>query len=86
MYYTPGMVSGRWIGFGGGAAICILRVQLSDRQSGRLLGDIVGTYQVQSGGLFTVGADEQVPKTTARLLAGRILELVGLGGAADASE
>jgi len=79
VFYQPGSVGGRWIGFGGGAAVCILRSRLIDGNSGRLLGDLIGAYQVQAGGLFSAGAEKRVPTAAAELLAERILELVGLG-------
>ena len=78
VYYQPGSVGGRWIGFGGGSAVCILRTLLIDSHSGRLLGDLAGAYQVQVGGIFTVGADQKVPTAAAELLADRILELTGM--------
>jgi diadenosine tetraphosphatase ApaH/serine/threonine PP2A family protein phosphatase len=78
VFYQPGSVGGRWLGFGGGAAVCILRSQLTDGNSGRLLGDLIGAYQVQAGGLFSAGAEKRVPIAAAELLANRILELVGL--------
>ena len=77
-YYKPGSVGERWVGFGGGAAVCILRTQLFDGHSDRLLADFVGAYQVQAGGLFSIGADKMVPTAVAELLADRILKLVGL--------
>lgn len=78
VFYQPGSVGGRWVGFGGGAAVCILRSQLIDGNSDRLLGDLIGAYQVQAGGLFSAGAEKRVPAAAAELLANRILELVGI--------
>lgn len=78
VYYQPGSVGGRWFGFGGGSAVCILRTLLLDGRSDRLLGDLTGAYQVQIGGLFTIGAEKKVPTAAAELLADRILNLVGL--------
>lgn len=77
-YYKPGSVGGRWVGFGGGSAVCILRTLLLDGHSDRLLGDFTAAYQVQVGGLFTIGAEKKVPNAAAELLADRILKLVGL--------
>ena len=78
VFYQPGSIGGRWVGFGGGAAVCILRSQLIDGNSDRLLGDLIGAYQVQAGGLFSAGAEKRVPAAAAELLANRILELLGI--------
>jgi len=78
VFYQPGSVGGRWVGFGGGAAVCILRTRLTDGNSDRLMGDLIGAYQVQAGGLFSAGAEKRVPAAAAELLANRILQLVGL--------
>jgi hypothetical protein len=86
VYYLPGSVGGRWVGFGGGSAVCILRTQLFDGRSDRLLGDMAAAYQVQAGGLFSIGAHEDVPKSTAELLADRILELTGLEASANETD
>lgn len=81
VFYQPGSVGARWVGFGGGAAVCILRTRLIDSNSKRQLADLTGVYQVQAGGLFSVGADKRVPVAAAEHMARRILELVGLGEA-----
>lgn len=78
VYYQSGSVGDRWIGLGGGAAICILRTQLIDGRSDRLLGDMTAAYEVQVGGLFTIGAHKYVPKAAAEMIADRILKLTGL--------
>lgn len=78
VFYQPGSVGGRWIGFGGGAAVCILRSRLIHGDSEHLLGDLIGAYQVQAGGLFSAGAEKRVPVAAAELLANRIIELMGL--------
>ena len=78
VFYQPGSIGGRWIGFGGGAAVCILRSRLIHGDSERLLGDLIGAYQVQAGGLFSAGAEKRVPVAAAELLANRIIELMGL--------
>ena len=78
VHYEGGSVGGRWIGFGGGAAVCILRSNLIDAETGYLLGDLIGTHQVEVGGLFSAGAHLTVPKSSAKKIAERILELFGL--------
>lgn len=78
LHYEPGSVGGRWIGFGGGAAVCILRSNLIDAETGYLLGDLIGTHQVEVGGLFSAGAHLTVSKSSAKKIAERILELFGL--------
>ena len=78
VFYQPGSVGGRWVGFGGGAAVCILRSRLIHGESTRLLGDFTGAYQVQAGGLFSAGAEKRVPSAAAGLIAKRIIELMGL--------
>jgi hypothetical protein len=78
LHYETGSVGGRWIGFGGGAAVCILRSNLIDAETGYLLGDLIGTHQVEVGGLFSAGAHLTVPKSSAKKIAERILELFGL--------
>jgi len=85
-YFQPGTVGERWVGFGGGSAACILRIQLFDGQSNRQLADIIGAYQIQAGGLFTIGAEKTVPKSAAKLIADRILKLVGLKRVDDEME
>lgn len=85
-YYQPGSVGERWIGFGGGAAVCILRTQLFDGQTDHLLADFVATYQIQVGGLFTIGAEKVVPRSAAELIADRIIMLVGLKRVVDELE
>lgn len=78
LHYQSGSVGGRWVGMGGGTTMCILRTQIIDGNTGRLLGDFTSASQVERGGLFSIGAEEKVPKTAAKLIANRILDLVGL--------
>jgi hypothetical protein len=86
VHYEGGSVGGRWIGFGGGAAICILRSNLLDTETGNLLGDLIAVHQVDVGGLFSAGAHHTVPKSSAKKIARRILELFGLEDKQDVFE
>jgi hypothetical protein len=58
--YEGGDVMGRWIGFGAGAASCSLYINLIDGRSGKDVGDVVSTQTLESGGLFTVGAEDYI--------------------------
>ena len=58
--YAGGDVMGRWIGFGAGAASCSLYINLVDGRSGKDVGDVVSTQTLESGGLFTVGAEDYI--------------------------
>jgi hypothetical protein len=75
--YQPGSVGERWVGFGGGAAVCILRTRLIDSATGNAVGEIIVAEQVAAGGLFTVGAEKQVPKLAARQTASELATLIG---------
>lgn len=78
VHYTPGNVGGRWVGFGGGAAICIVRAILFDGQTGAQIGDIVIAEQVGGGGLFSIGAGKHILHTTARKTAEELTKLLGV--------
>ena len=59
--YEAGSVLGRWlIGFGQGAAVCALEVEITDGQSGAKAGDAAITETEQGGGLLSIGAEEYV--------------------------
>ncbi|MCK4586801.1 MAG: hypothetical protein KAU29_05640 [Gammaproteobacteria bacterium] len=73
-----GSVGGRWVGFGGGAAVCILRTYLIDGPSGKIVGDIVVAKQVSTGGLFSAGADKYIPSMAAKQTAKELAELFGV--------
>lgn len=77
VHYQPGSVGGRWVGFGGGAAICIIRANILYAASGEVISDIIVAEQVESGGLFSIGAEKYVPKRAARKIAGELAELLG---------
>jgi hypothetical protein len=76
--YQAGDVGGRWIGFGGGAAICVLRTFIYDEPSGNQIAEIILAEQVASGGLFSIGAEKYVPKRAAAKIATEILILLGI--------
>jgi hypothetical protein len=76
VHFEPGTVSGRWVGMGSGAAICIIRVILTDPDTGQLLGEMVSANQIESGGLFSVGAGKSVAKNVAREIAEALITLM----------
>jgi len=78
VHYTPGDVGGRWVGFGGGAAICIVRTLLIDGQTGAQIGDIVIAEQVGGGGLFSIGAGKHILHSVARKTAEELTKLLGV--------
>lgn len=67
--FKTGDAGGRWIGFGAGAARCSIRIQLLEAESGRAVADIVHTRVVDSGGFFTIGADNSIHRDLAEELA-----------------
>lgn len=77
VHYVPGSVGGRWVGFGGGAAICIVRISLIDGQTGAQIGDIVVADQVGGGGLFSIGAEKRILHTVARKTAEELAKILG---------
>lgn len=78
VHYTPGNVGGRWIGLGGGAAICIIRAFILDGSTGAQIGDVVVAEQVGSGGLFTIGAEKHVLRAAAHKTAEELARLFGV--------
>lgn len=76
VFYTGGAVGSRWLGFGGGAAICILRAYLVDPDTENALGEIVVAKQVSAGGLFSAGAEESVPMDAAEELVAQLVSIV----------
>jgi len=77
IYYTPGNVGGRWVGMGGGAAVCILRSYLIHPSTSEVIGEIVIVKQVAGGGLFSAGAGESVPRKVAEESAEQLTALLG---------
>ena len=73
--YNEGSVSGRWLLPGAGATRCTVRSILSDDVSGEILGEIISSSIVESGGLFSVGAENYVPKSVAKDIAKAISRL-----------
>ena len=78
VHYQPGDVGGRWIGLGGGAAICIIRANIIDETSKRIIGDIIVTELVDGGGLFGIGAEKYVSERAARKMAEQLAGLFGI--------
>ena len=76
--FIPGSVGGRWVSFGLGAAVCILRTLVVDDASGEIVAEIISAKVVDEGGLFTAGAEKTVPKGVAKRAAGEVAELVGM--------
>lgn len=76
IFYASGDVGGRWLGFGGGAAVCILRTYLVGSDSEDILGEIIVAKQIAGGGLFSAGAGKSVPKDTAEELVEQLVSMV----------
>ena len=76
IFYTPGNISGRWVGFGGGASICILRTYLMDNKTDEVIGEIIVAKQVSGGGLFSAGAEKSIPVKTAKKAVDQLVKLV----------
>lgn len=78
IHYQPGSVGGRWVGFGEGAAICIIRAYVFDGASGDQLADIIVAEQVSVGGMFTVGAEHHVLEKAARKVTDELATLLDI--------
>ncbi|UCH49169.1 MAG: hypothetical protein JSU95_05110 [Betaproteobacteria bacterium] len=78
VHYQSGSVGGRWVGFGEGAAICIIRAYLFDSASEQQIADIIVAEQVGSGGMFTVGAEEYVLENAARKITEELAALLDI--------
>lgn len=76
VFYQPGNIGGRWLSLGGGAAICIIRTKLFDRELEDQLADIIVADQIASGGLFSVGAEKTVLERTALKVARELARLL----------
>lgn len=72
--YSGGSAFGRWLGFGAGTATCTLRVELIDGQSKKRVGDVAATQTIDSGGLFTIGAENYIVDRCADVVAKGIAE------------
>ena len=77
VHYQPGDVGGRWVGFGGGSAICILRVMIIAGPTGEVVGEIIVANQVSGGGLFSIGAEKSVTKRVAKQVSEELANLLG---------
>ena len=78
--FKTGDPASRWIGFGLGAASCTIRVQLLEPNSTRYVADVVHTRVVDSGGFFTIGADNSIHREVSAELAGAVARLLKGGG------
>ncbi|MGI9318927.1 MAG: hypothetical protein ACR2QW_16485 [bacterium] len=78
IFCPPGSVSGRWVGFGAGAAVCIIRSYLLKPESKDPIGEIIVVKQVEGGGIFSAGAEKSVARKIAKDLVKEITILVGL--------
>lgn len=74
--YVPGNVSGRWVGTGSGASICILRSFLMSKETDDVFGEIVSAKMVDSGGLFSAGAEKTVPVDAAKKTTRQLIKLL----------
>jgi len=77
VHYQPGDIGGRWIGFGGGSAICILRGMLINGPTGEVIGEIIVAKQVSGGGIFSIGADKSVTNRAAKQVSKELANLLG---------
>jgi len=77
--FKTGDAAGRWIGFGAGAARCSIRIQLLEAGSARAVADIVHTRVVDSGGFFTIGADNSIHRDLAEELAETVARVLQKG-------
>lgn len=73
--YEVGSAADRWA-LTGGATICSVRTTLFDAATHKLLGEIISTRIVDSGGLFSVGAYKYVPGQVAEEIAESLLPLL----------
>lgn len=76
VHFESGTVGGRWVGLGSGAAICIIRVKLTEPDSGQLLGEMVSANTIGVGGLFSIGAKKTVARNVAREIAKALVTLM----------
>ncbi len=72
--YSGGSAFGRWLGFGAGTATCTLRVELIDGRSKKRVGDVAATQTIDSGGFFTIGAENYIVDRCADVVAKGIAE------------
>jgi len=73
----PGDVGGRWVGFGGGSAVCILRTKIISGYTGEVVGEVIVANDVSVGGLFSLGAEKYVPKGAAKQTVEELADLFG---------
>jgi len=83
VHCQPGNIGGRWVGFGGGAAVCILRTRIISGLTGEVVGEVIVANDVSGGGLFSAGAENYVPKGAARQTAEELAGLLGLDQDSD---
>lgn len=67
--FKTGSAAGRWVGFGAGSAKCTVRVQLLDEHSLTVVAEVIDTRILDSGGFYTLGADDTFHKELAKELA-----------------
>lgn len=75
--FNPGSAGARWLAPGMGATVCIIRATLTDLDTARVLGEIVAWRHLAAGGLFSVGADQYVPRQTAESVANKLIAEIG---------
>ena len=78
--YEGGSVFGRWIGFGQGAAVCALKVDIIDGRSGNKVGDVAATQTIKGGGLYSIGAENYIVDRCADSIASGISEKLSKPG------
>lgn len=74
--YDPGNASKRWLFPGAGATVCTLRITLVDDKTGKTLGEIDDGGSVSTGGLFSIGTENSLPKRVADEVANKLIELI----------
>jgi hypothetical protein len=58
--YEMGSAFARWAAPGSGKTECVVKCALSDRESGKSLGEITANREVAAGGLYTVGYEKRI--------------------------
>jgi len=72
MDYEAGNAFGRWLAPGVGVTQATVKTSLIDKTTGTIIGEMVTSESVSSGGLFSVGAYKQILDNIAKGIANEI--------------
>lgn len=72
--YNPGSAFKRWLMPGAGKTQATVRTSLIDKKSGIIIGEMVNSEAVSSGGLYSVGANKWILEVIAKGIASEIDE------------